>query len=66
MELAAWAAHQARRARARTAVKNHLLGQLDRCFPGLTLVLGNVLGTKTGRLVAAEFVDPARLAAGRA
>jgi transposase len=63
VELAAWAAHRARRVHARTAVKNRLLGQLDRCFPGLTLALPDVLGTKAGRLVAAEFADPARLAA---
>jgi transposase len=46
----------------RTATKNQLLGQLDRAFPGLTLALPDVLGTKIGRLVAAEFTDPARLA----
>jgi transposase len=63
VELAAWAAHRARRVHARAAVKNQLLGQLDRCFPALTLVLPDVLGTKAGRLVAAEFADPARLAA---
>ena len=45
------------------ATKNQLLGQLDRTFPGLTLALPDVLGTKVGRLVAAEFSDPARLAA---
>ena len=42
---------------------NQLLGQLDRAFPGLTMALPDVLGTKIGRLVAAEFADPARLAA---
>jgi transposase len=36
---------------------------LDRAFPGLTLVLPDVLGTKAGRLVAEHFADPARLAA---
>ena len=46
----------------RTATKNQLLGQLDRTFPGLTLALPDVLATKVGRLVAAEFADPARLA----
>ena len=40
-----------------------MLAQLDRCFPGLTVVLPDVLGTKVGRLVAAEFGDPHRLAA---
>jgi hypothetical protein len=62
-ELAAWSAHRTRRVAVRTAVKNQLLGQLDRAFPGLTLALPDVLGTKIGRLVAAEFTDPVRLAA---
>ena len=60
-ELAAWAVHRSRRVAVRTATKNQLLGQLDRTFPGLTLALPNVLDTKIGRLVAAEFADPARL-----
>ena len=62
-QLAAWSAHRNRRVVVRTATKNQLLGQLDRTFPGLTLALPDVLGTKVGRLVAAEFADPARLAA---
>jgi transposase len=62
-ELTGWAMHRGRRILARTAVKNQLLGQLDRCFPGLTAVVPDVLGTKVGRLVAAEFADPHRLAA---
>jgi transposase len=61
-ELTAWAAHRRRRVWTRTATKNQLLGQLDRCFPGLTLALPDVLGTKVGRLVAAHFADPHRLA----
>ncbi len=61
-ELTAWSAHRARRVQLRTATKNQLLGQLDRAFPGLTLALPDVLGTKVGRLIAAEFADPARLA----
>jgi transposase len=44
-------------------VKNQLLGQLDRAFPGLTIALPDVLATKVGRLVAEHFTDPARLAA---
>ena len=62
-ELAAWAAHRTRRVATRTATKNQLLGQLDRAFPGLTLALPDVLGTKAGRLVAEHFTDPARLVA---
>lgn len=56
------AGHRSRRVAIRTATKNQLLGQLDRSFPGLTLALPDVLGTRVGRLVAAEFADPARLA----
>jgi transposase len=61
IELAAWVAHRRRRGQVRTATKNQLLTQLDRAFPGLSLALADVLGTKVGRLVAAHFADPARL-----
>lgn len=61
-EVTAWAVHRGRRVATRTATKNQLLGQLDRAFPGLTLALPDVLGTRIGQLVAAEFADPARLA----
>lgn len=60
-ELAAWVGQRHRRVEVRTALKNQLLGQLDRAFPGLTLALPDVLGTKVGRLVAEHFADPARL-----
>jgi transposase len=62
-ELTGWTAHRSRRVGTRTATKNQLLGQLDRSFPGLTLALPDVLGTKVGRLVADEFADPTRLTA---
>ena len=62
-ELSGWAMHRSRRVQTRTATKNQLLAQLDRCFPGLTLAVPDVLGTKIGRLVAVEFADPHRLAA---
>jgi transposase len=58
-ELVAWSAHRTRRVETRKATKNQLLGQLDRSFPGLTLALPDVLGTKVGRLVAA--LDPERI-----
>ena len=61
-ELTGWAMHRRRRVQTRTATKNQLLAQLDRCFPGLTLALPDVLGTQVGRLVAVEFADPRRLA----
>jgi transposase len=62
-ELAAWSSHRTRRVATRSATKNQLLGQLDRCFPGLILALPDVLSTKVGRLVATEFADPHRLTA---
>ena len=61
VELTAWSAHRTRRVEIRSGLKNQLLGQLDRSFPGLTLAVPDVLGTKIGRLVAAEFADPQRL-----
>jgi transposase len=62
VELAGLVAHRARRVQVRSALKNQLLGQLDRCFPGLGGCLADLLGTKVGRLLVAEFADPARLA----
>lgn len=62
VELTAWIAHRRRRVHTATTTKNQLTGQLDRCFPGLGSCLSSVLDTKVGRLVAAEFADPARLA----
>lgn len=61
-ELTAWAGHRHRRVVTRVATKNQLLGQLDRCFPGLTLALPNVLNTQVGQLIAKDFADPHRLA----
>ena len=62
LELQAWVAQRRRRVEVRTATKNQLLGQLDRAFPGLSSVICDVLGSKVGRLVAAHFPDPVRLA----
>jgi len=61
-ELAGWAGLRRRRIATRTAIKNQLLGQLDRSFPGLTLVLHDVLSTQVGYLIADQFPDPTRLA----
>jgi transposase len=62
-ELTGWAMHRSRRVQTRIATKNQLLAQLGRCFLGVMMVLSDVLGAKVGRLVAAEFADPHRLAA---
>lgn len=40
---------------------DQLLGQVDRAFPGLAGCLSSLLDTKVGRLLVAEFGDPARL-----
>jgi Transposase len=61
-ELAGWVAHRERRVTARTALKNQLLGQVDRAFPGVSGGVSSLFGTKVGRLVLAEFTDPVRLA----
>jgi transposase len=61
VELTAWVAHRRRRVAVRSGLKNQLLGQVDRCFPGLGACLSRPLDTKVGRLVIAEFADPARL-----
>jgi transposase len=61
-QLQAWTAMRHRRVTAVIAVKNQLLGQMDRAFPGASrCVAGSLLDTKVGRLVIAEFADPARL-----
>jgi transposase len=62
VELIGWVAHRRRRVAVRTATKNQLTGQVDRCFPGLGACLSSLCDTKVGRLVIAEFADPARLA----
>jgi transposase len=62
VELTAWVAHRRRRVHVRSGLKNQLVGQVDRCFPGLGAALSSLLDTKVGRLVVAEFSDPARLA----
>lgn len=51
-----------RRVAALIAAKNQLLGQMDRAFPGASAATSNSLrDSKVGRLVIAEFADPARL-----
>jgi transposase len=62
-QLQAWTAMRHRRITAVIAVKNQLLGQMDRAFPGASrCVAGSLLDVKVGRLVIAEFTDPVRLA----
>jgi hypothetical protein len=57
-ELAGWVAHRERRVTARTALKNQLLGQVDRAFPGVSGGVSSLFGTKVGRLVPAWVHRP--------
>jgi transposase len=62
VELTAWDAHRRRRLLVRTATKNQLQTQLDRCFPGASTSVSSLFDTQIGRLVLGHFTDPARLA----
>lgn len=62
VELDAWVAHRTRRVAAKQACDNRIMSLLDRAFPGVSGCAHRLLGTAAGRLVAAEFSDPARLA----
>jgi hypothetical protein len=57
-ELAGWVAHRERRVTARTALKNQLLGQVDRAFPGVSGGVSSLFDTKVGRLVPAWVHRP--------
>lgn len=61
VELSAWVTHRRRHVDWRRAVGNHLLSQLHRAFPGADGCVHRLLATDVGRLIAAEFTDPARL-----
>lgn len=58
---AALTAHRARKVKARTALKNQVHASLDLVFPGLSGCFRDFLGTKVGRLILAEGLDPARV-----
>lgn len=58
---AAICAHRRRKVKARTAVKNHVHKALDLVFPGLSGCFEDILGTKVGRLLLAEGMDPSRV-----
>lgn len=63
LQLQSWAGLRHRRVGTIIATKNQLLGQMDRAFPGASRCVSvSLLDTKVGRLVIAEFSDPARLA----
>jgi transposase len=58
----AWTAHRRRKVKARTALTNQVLAQLDLIFPGLQgCFTTGVLTTKAGRVIVRDLVDPARI-----
>lgn len=59
--LQAFAAHRRRKVKARTALKNQVLGTLDLVFPGLQGCFDTLLDTKLGRLLVAEGMTPGRV-----
>ena len=61
-QVSAWVHQRRRQVEWKRAVGNHLLSQLDRAFPGVSGCFNHILGTAAGRLIIAEFTDPARLA----
>jgi transposase len=58
-----WAGLRARRVKARTALSNQLLGTLDLVFPGLDGCFRNLLGTKIGAVLLADFLHPEQMLA---
>lgn len=59
--LQAFTAHRRRKVKARTALKNQVLGTLDLVFPGLQGCFDRLLATKLGRLLVAEGMTPDRV-----
>jgi transposase len=58
---AALAAHRRRKVKARSALKNQIVGTLDLVFPGLDGCFTDLLGSKAGRVIVEEGLDPRRV-----
>jgi transposase len=59
---AAWTAHRRRKVKARSALINQLLAQIDLIFPGLQgCFTTGVLSTKSGRVIVRDLVEPIRI-----
>jgi transposase len=63
VEQLVWAGLRARRVKTRTALSNQLLGTLDLVFPGLDGCFDQLLDTKIGAVLLAEFLDPEQMLA---
>jgi transposase len=58
----AWTQHRRRKVKARSALTNQVLAQLDLIFPGLQgCFTTGVLTTKSGRVIVRDLVEPARI-----
>jgi transposase len=58
----AWTAHRRRQVKARSALTNQVLAQLDLIFPGLQgCFTTGVLTTKAGRVIVEELTEPGRV-----
>ncbi|CAN5855244.1 hypothetical protein BH23ACT10_BH23ACT10_26240 [soil metagenome] len=63
IELTAWIAHRRRRMLVRRATKQQLLGQVDRCFPGLA---ANLWSTSLTPTASPSSAQPVTIRIGRA
>jgi len=57
----AWAAHRRRKLKARTALQNQVIGQIDVVFPGLTGCFSDLLEAKAGRVIVHHVCEPSRI-----
>lgn len=57
----AYAAHRRRKVKARSALKNQIYATADLVFPLLDSCFDDLLGTKFGRLIIEEGLDPLRI-----
>ena len=57
----AWAGHRRRKLKARTALQNQVIGQIDVVFPGLTGCFSDLLETKAGRVIVHHICEPSRI-----
>ncbi|HVA07592.1 MAG TPA: transposase [Acidimicrobiales bacterium] len=58
----AWTAHRRRKVKARTALTNQVLAQIDFIFPGLQgCFTTGVLTSKAGRILVRDLVEPSRI-----
>ena len=57
----AWAGHRRRKLKARTALQNQVIGQIDVVFLGLTGCFSDLMETKAGRVIVRDICEPSRI-----